>query len=810
MKISYNWLKKYIDTDLSPIEISEILTNTGLEVEGVHKVESIKGGLEGIFVGEIISTKQHPNADRLKLTNVSIGNETLQIVCGANNARSGIKVIVATVGSTLWPTPEKPFKIKKSKIRGVESFGMLCAEDEIGIGTSHEGILELDKSVKVGIPASNYFDLEDDYQIEIGLTPNRSDAMGHIGVARDLIAYLNVHNKLDLSLNIPPLENFEVEKNNLNVDVSIQDKENCPHYMGVTISGVTIKSSPSWLKNSLKSIGISPINNVVDVTNYVMHELGSPLHVFDASKLNGKIVVKNAKNGDEFKTLDGVNRKLKDSNLMITNGIDNLCIAGVIGGEDSSVKDETTNIFLESAYFNPISIRKTAKMFGLNTDASFRFERGVDPNTVDYALKRAALLIQELAGGHVSMDVVDLNNNTFKNHVVVFNYERCNKLIGVNLSIQVVDDILENLGIKILSKNASEVKLEIPSYRIDVTREVDVIEEVLRIYGFNNIPILKKLNSSINKSIKLNLEKVQHVVSEMLVGMGFSEIINNSLTKSEYYDRFGNQIFNSDFNVEMLNPLSKDLDIMRQSLLFNLLETITYNQNRQNPNLMLYEYGKVYQKNQNNYSENNRLMICLTGLKGKESWNSLKENYTYYSIKGIVLSIFKRIGINTLVKEKEHSESLLYDGVSLFVLDNKIGDIGWVSPDMKDYFGLKNDVFIADLNWDQIIESIKFNKIKYTELPKTFAVRRDFSLLLNSSINFSEIENIAKKCDKKILKEVSLFDVYEGDNLDKGKKSYTVSFMFQDSERTLKDSQVDHIMDKIRIQLESKLNAQLR
>ena len=810
MKISYNWLKKYIDINLSPIEISEILTNTGLEVEGIHKIESIKGGLEGIFVGEIISTKQHPNADRLKLTNVSIGNETLQIVCGANNARAGIKVIVATIGSTLWPTPEKPFKIKKSKIRGIESYGMLCAEDEIGIGSSHEGILELNDSAQVGMSASKYFDLEEDYQIEIGLTPNRSDAMGHIGVTRDILAYMNVHNKLDLSLNIPSIDNFKVENNNFKVDLSIQDKENCPHYMGVIISGVTIKSSPSWLQNSLKSIGISPINNVVDITNYVMHELGSPLHAYDASKLNGKIVVKNAKNGDEFKTIDGVIRKLKDSNLMITNGTENLCIAGVIGGEKSSIKEKTTDVFLESAYFNPISIRKTAKMFGLNTDSSFRFERGVDPNKVDYALKRAALLIQELAGGKVTMDIVDINNNSFQNHIVLFNYERCNKLIGVKLTVELVDNILQNLGFKILSKNTSEVKLEIPSYRIDVTREVDIIEEILRIYGFNNIPILKKLNSSINKSRKINREKVQHVISEMLVGMGFSETLNNSLTKSEYYGRFGGEIFKPDFNVQMLNPLSKDLDVMRQSLLFNLMETVTYNQNRQNPNLKLYEFGKIYQKNENNYFENNRLIICLTGLKDKENWNSKKETHTYYSIKEIAISIFKRIGIDALIKEKELSKSLLYDGVSLFVLNNKIGEIGWVSTKIKDYFGIKNDVFIADLDWDKIIDSIKFNKIKYTELPKTFAVRRDFSLLINSSVNFSEIKSIAKKCDKKILKEVKLFDVYEGKNLEEGKKSYAVSFMFQDAERTLKDSQVDQIMDKIRIQLESKLNAQLR
>ena len=810
MKVSYNWLKKYIDTDLSPVEMSEILTDTGLEVEGLRKIEAVKGGLEGVFVGEILSVEQHPDADRLKITTVSVGSEPLQIVCGATNARTGIKVIVATVGCTLWPSAEEAFKIKKSKIRGIESLGMLCAEDELGLGKGHDGILELEMSATVGTPASTYFDLEDDYEIEIGLTPNRSDAMGHIGVARDLVAYLNVHNKAGLRLNFPSVESFKIDNNDLRIAISVEAQDVCPRYMGVTISGINVAPSPVWLQKSLRSIGLTPINNVVDATNYVMHELGTPLHAFDAAKLNGKVVVKTAREGEIFKTLDDVDRKLSSSNLMITNGSDNLCIAGILGGADSGIRNETIDIFLESAYFNPVSVRKTAKMFALNTDASFRFERGVDPNLTDYALKRTVLLIQELAGGKVSMDVVDTNQKPINNKVVSFDYERCNKLIGENLTVEMVNSILENLDIKIVSTNQTELELDIPAYRIDVTREADVIEEVLRIYGFNNVPIPEKLNSSITRFIKPDIEKIQNVISDMLVGMGFSEALNNSLTKSEYSVKLGGEVVRADRNVEMLNPLSQDLDVMRQSLLFNVMEMVARNQNRQNSDLKLYEYGKTYHKFDNNYSENKRLIVALTGRKEKESWNSTKEKHTYYSIKGTALAIFKRLGIIGMLKEKAINKSLLQDGVSLYVLKKKVGEIGWVSPQMKKYFGIKNDVFVADLDWDEIVDSLKFTKIKYTELPKTFAVRRDFSLLLDSKVNFSEIEEIAKNCDRKILQEVRLFDVYEGNNLEDGKKSYAVSFKFQDAEKTLKDQQVDTVMDKIRSELESKLNAQLR
>lgn len=810
MKISYNWLKQYVDTSLSPEAACKILTDTGLEVEGLHKIEAVKGGLEGVFVGEVLSCEQHPDADRLKVTTVSVGAEPLQIVCGAPNVAIGQKVIVATVGTTLFPSPEEAFKIKKSKIRGVDSHGMLCAEDELGLGVSHDGILVLDNNVKVGLKAATYFELEDDYEIEIGLTPNRSDAMGHIGVARDLVAYLNVHEKANLSLNFPSVEKFKVDNNDVKVDVKVENKDVCPRYMGTSIKGVSVAASPAWLQKRLRSIGISPINNVVDVTNFVMHELGTPLHAFDANKVNGKIVVKTATKKDMFTTLDDVKRELGDENLMITNGTNNLCIAGVLGGSESGINEATTNVFLESAYFNPVSVRKTAKMHGLNTDASFRYERGVDPNLTDYALKRAALLIQEVAGGSIAMDVVDTNPKPIENVLVDFNYDRCNKLIGDNLSKEYINTILGNLDISIHSDNGTDVKLEIPAYRIDVTREADVIEEVLRIYGFNNVPIPEKLNSSISYFKKPDVEKVQTVVSEMLVGLGCLETLNNSLTKSEYSEKLGGDIVLAERNVKMLNPLSLDLDVMRQSLLFNAMEMVVHNQNRQNPDLKLFEFGKTYHKFDSGYSENKRLVIALSGMKQAENWNSSKDKATFYSIKGMAEAVFTRLGLDSMLKEKALKSSLLQDGLQLYVLKNKVGEIGWASSKMKKFFGIKNDVFIADLDWDAILDALKFSKIKYTELPKTFAVRRDFSLLLDANVTFSEIEEIAKSCDNKLLKEVGLFDVYEGKNLEEGKKSYAVSFKFQDAEKTLKDQQVDPIMDKIRQQLESKINAQLR
>lgn len=809
MKISYNWLKQYVAVDLSPEDTGKILTDTGLEVEGIHKIEAVKDGLAGVVIGEVLTCEQHPDADRLKVTTVNIENEILQIVCGAPNVAVGQKVIVATVGCTLYPTPEEPFKIKASKIRGIESNGMLCAEDELGLGKGHDGILVLDNSIPVGIPAAQYFELEDDFEIEIGLTPNRADAMGHVGVARDLVAYLNVHNKAGLKLNIPSVDAFKIQNNDLKIDVSVEEEDICPRYTATSIKDVKVGPSPAWLQKRLRAIGLSPINNIVDATNFVMHELGTPLHAFDAAQLNGKLVVKTANKGDKFITLDEVERKLDDSNLMITNGKDHLCIAGVFGGIASGIKDTTSDVFLESAYFNPVSVRKTAKMHGLNTDASFRFERGVDPNLTLYALKRTALLIQEIAGGTIAMDIVDTNAHPIENCKVDFSFNRCNKLIGTEISKEMVRNILSNLDVKIISEKDDVAVLEIPAYRVDVTREADVVEEVLRIYGFNNVPIPSKLNTSLSHQTKPDLEKVQNIISELLVGLGCFETLNNSLTKSEYSVKLGGEVILDDRNVRMLNPLSQDLDVMRQSLLFNSLEMVAHNQNRQNADLKLYEFGKVYHKYET-YHENKRLLIAITGNKEKESWNSSKEKLSYYTVKGLTNTVFRRLGLEDMLSEKGLKNSVLQDGVQLYVLKNKVGEIGWISPKMKKHFGIKNDVFIADLDWDAIVDSLKFTNIRYTELPKTFAVRRDFSLLLDTKINFSEIEEIAKSTDKKILKEVGLFDVYEGKNLEKGKKSYAVSFKFQDAENTLKDQQVDAVMDKIRTQLESKLGAQLR
>ncbi|MDP4867177.1 MAG: phenylalanine--tRNA ligase subunit beta [Crocinitomicaceae bacterium] len=810
MKISYNWLKKYINTSLSPEEMDKILTDTGLEVESVEKIEAVKGGLEGVFVAEVLTCEKHPDADKLKVTTVTIGGEPLQVVCGAPNVAVGQKVILATIGCTLYPKPDEPLKMKVSKIRGVDSFGMLCAEDELGLGESHAGILVLDPETPIGTPAAKLFDLEDDYQIEIGLTPNRADAMGHIGVARDLIAYLNFHQKANLSLNMPSVDAFKVDSTALKIDVSVENTELCPRYLGITFKGVKIKPSPAWLQKSLRAVGLSPINNVVDVTNYVMRELGTPLHAFDVRSLNGKIVVKTANKGDKFETLDNVSRELSEENLMITNGNENLCIAGVFGGASSGIKDDTTEVFLESAYFNPVSVRKTAKFHGLNTDASFRFERGVDPQLTEYALKRAALLIKEVAGGEIAMEIAEVYPTPFENKIVEFSYERCNRLIGATISVEDTNAILASLDIKVLSAAEGIAQLEIPTYRVDVTREADVVEEVLRIYGFNNVPLPEKLNTSIGVFPKPNMEKIQTVLSEMLVGKGYIETLNNSLTSSTYVEKLGGETLKSERNVPMLNPLSQELDVMRQSLLFNALEVVEHNQNRQNADLKFFEFGKVYHKYESGYAENKRLLIAISGKKERESWNSSNDAVSFYTIKGLVNAVFARLGLSSMITEAALKNSILKEGVQLSVLKKKVGEIGWINPAMKKHFGIKSDVFVADLDWDAIVECLQYVKVKYTELPKTFAVRRDFSLLLNNSISFSEIESVARTCDKKILKEIGLFDVYEGKNLEEGKKSYAVSFIFQDPEQTLKDNQIDTIMEKIRVELEGKLSATLR
>lgn len=809
MKISYSWLKQYVQTDLSVDRVSEILTDTGLEVEGVTKIEAIPGGLQGVVVGQVLTCEKHPDADRLKITTVDVGNETLQIICGAPNVAQGQKVVVATPGTTLYPDPDKPFKIKKAKIRGVESSGMICAEDELGIGNSHDGIIVLDESSVPGTPASEIFSMADDFILEIGLTPNRADAMGHIGVARDLKAYLNVHTDSNIDLAWPEVSELK-KSSDYQVNIEVLNEDACPRYTGTTIVGVTVKPSPEWLQNRLRSIGLNPINNVVDVTNYVMHELGTPLHAFDADKLQSKIVVKNALNKEKFQTLDAEERELSSSDLMITNGSNSLCIAGVFGGADSGISDRSTNVFLESAYFNPVSVRKTAKSLTLSTDSSFRFERGVDPSLTTYALKRAANLVMEVAGGSIGMDVVDTNPKLAVKNKVDFNLDRCNQLIGETIPEEKVLKILTQLDFEIEKREGNNLQLLVPTYRIDVTREADVIEEVLRIYGFNRIPVPQKLNSSINNFPKPDLEKVQNVISEVLVGLGFFEMMNNSLSKEEYASKYGGTSVNKDHAVHILNPLSRDLNVMRQSLIFGALETVSYNQNRQNPNVKFFEFGKTYNKYESGYAESRRLCLTISGLKNEENWNTSKDEVSYYTIKSIVNAVLVRLGLSQFLGEKELKNELYSDGVKLLVNKTVIGEMGWVNNKLKSHFGLKNDVFIADLDWDNLIQCLKMSKIKYTELPKTFAVRRDFSLLLDKSVQFSDVASLAKETDKQILKEVGLFDVYEGKNLDSGKKSYAVSFKFQDSSKTLKDEDVDRVMNRIRENLEVKLGAQLR
>ncbi|MCF8410846.1 MAG: phenylalanine--tRNA ligase subunit beta, partial [Crocinitomicaceae bacterium] len=754
MKISYNWLRTYIQTELSPEEISEILTQTGLEVEGIQKIEAVKGGLEGVLVGEVLTCEKHPDADKLKVTTIDIGAEILQIVCGASNVAVGQKVPIATVGCTLYPKPEEAFKIKLSKIRGIESQGMICAEDELGIGTSHEGILVLDPSTKNGTKAAEYFQLENDYQLEIGLTPNRADAMGHVGVARDLKAYLNFHQNKNLTLTLPDISKIESQNNNLVIDVSVENTQSCPLYCGISIKGIVVKPSPAWLQNRLRAVGQSPINNVVDVTNFVMRELGTPLHAFDAEKLNGRIVVKNATSGSKFITLDGVERTLDESNLMITNGEDDLCIAGVYGGINSGVKDSTTAIFLEAAYFEPVSIRKTARSFGLNTDASFRFERGIDVELVEFALKRAALLIQDIAGGEISMELIRIENNAPKSKTIEFNTLKSNQLLGINLTEDETETILSELDIQVENKNNSTWTLKSPAYRVDVTRACDISEEILRIYGFNKVEIPAKLNTSLPIFPKPNLEKIQNTIAELLVYKGFSEVLNNSLTKQSY-DLLSES--NPKDSVSILNPLSQDLNVMRKSLIFGILENIQHNQNRQQSNLRLFEYGTTYLKTETGFNEEKHLTLAITGKKEIERWNSDKELVDYFTLKGYVEAIFSKLGLTKFLTYSELTNSTFSDGQSILIQGKIVAELGWTSKKINKSFDLKQAVYFADLKWNTITELFKLNSIRYQEIPKTFEVRRDFSLLLNDRISFHEIKQVAQKAEKKLLKAVELF-----------------------------------------------------
>ena len=810
MKISFNWLKKYINTEISVEEAGQILTDTGLEVESIEKIEAVKGGLEGVVIGKVLTCEKHPDADKLNVTTVDIGTETLQIVCGAPNVAAGQTVVVATVGCTLYPKPDEPFKIKAAKIRGVDSFGMLCAEDELGIGESHAGIMVLPDDLAIGSNAATYFDLEDDYQLEIGLTPNRADAMGHIGVARDLMAHLNFHKKLNLKINWPKVNELN-PTSNFPITIKIEDKENCSRYCGVTITDVKVAPSPEWLQKSLRAVGLTPINNVVDVTNFVMRELGTPLHAFDADLLSGQIVVKKATKDSKFVTLDGVERTLSGEELMISNGIADLCIAGVFGGLTSGIKSETQNVFLESAVFNSVSVRKTARNHGLNTDASFRFERGVDSEMTFYALQRAANLIIEVAGGSIGMNPEDVRTENFENkNSLKINLDKINQLIGYQIPKEEHISILSDLDFKFLSENESEIELKIPAYRIDVTREADVAEEVLRIYGFNNIPLPDRWHLAVNSKKSIDRDKIQGTISELLVAKGFYEVLNNSLTKTTYAETFESEILKSERNVRLLNPLSQDLEVMRQTLIFGLMENIQRNQNRQNPNLKLFEFGKNYHLYPSGYEETNVLAIAITGSKSQELWNSGKDLVSYYTLKGIVKSLFDRLGLFEHLQFQTLQNELFSDGEKCKILKKDILEIGLISQKLLDHFDIKNPVYCAFINWDQLIESLKIVKINFKELPKTFAVRRDFSLLLNKETTYGELKETALNCDKKLLREVNLFDVYEGKNLEAGKKSYALSFTFQDQERTLTDSEIDTVMNKIKTSFEEKFGATLR
>jgi phenylalanyl-tRNA synthetase beta chain len=808
MKISYNWLKQFLQVDWEENKTSELLTDLGLEVEGIETKESIKGSLEGILVGEVLTCDQHPNADRLKITTVDLGTgDPVQIVCGAPNVAAGQKVPVATIGTTLYDDKGVGFKIKKGKIRGEESHGMICAEDELGLGTSHDGILILNKKLKVGTPAAEVFNIETDQVFEIGLTPNRADAMSHYGVARDFRAGLIQHG-INLELITPSVSDFHVEQRRLRIDVEVENKDLAPRYCGISIVDVEVKDSPEWIQNRLKSIGITPKNNIVDITNYVLHELGQPLHAFDASKIKGnKVIVKTLAQGTKFTTLDEVERELHSEDIMICDAESNpLCIAGVFGGINSGVSEKTTSIFLESAYFNPVSIRKTAKRHALNTDASFRFERGIDINFTEYALKRAALLIEEYAGGKVASDVMDFYPEKIEDFQVFLSYESAFRLIGQEIDKETIKNILASLEIKISSETEGGLGLTIPSYRVDVQREADIIEEILRVYGYNNIKFSHKLNTSIsfnsNKDVSL-----ENIVANQLTTLGFNETMANSLTKEEYSSFSEN--FKSEFNVTMLNPLSNDLKVMRQSLLFSGLESISYNLNRKNNSLKLYEFGKTYHKYEKGYQEDKHLTIFVSGARTKDTWTSLTQNSEFFYLKGIVMSILERIGV-TNIKTSPVKSDVFSEGIVLSLGKNKLVEFGVIKKKILKEFGIKQEVLFADFDWTSILSISGKKKIKVSMLPKFPSVKRDLALLLDQKITFKEIYDLAFQSERNLLKDVGLFDVYQGDKLPEGKKSYAVSFVLQDNNKTLEDRQIDKIMQKLQQSFEKNLGAVLR
>ena len=820
MEISYKWLKEYVDFDLTPQETADALTSCGLEVDALEEVQTIKGGLKGLYVGKVLTCELHPNSDHLHITTVDLGKaEPQQIVCGAPNVAAGQKVIVADLGCVLYDG-DKEFVIKKSKLRGVESLGMICAEDEIGVGTSHDGIIVLPEDAPVGQPAAEYYHLESDWIIEIDITANRSDALSHWGVARDLYAWLK-RNGHATSLHRPDCSEFAVDNNDLPIDVEIENTEACKRYACVSISGCEVKESPEWLQNKLKVIGLRPINNIVDITNYVMMAYGQPMHCFDADMVKGsKIVVRTQPEGTKFVTLDGEEHTLGEHDLSICNAEDPMCIAGIFGGKGSGTYDTTKNVVLESAYFHPTWIRKSARRHGLNTDASYRFERGIDPNGTIYALKQAAILCKQLAGGKVSMEIKDVYPNPISDARVQLDFEYVDRLIGKKIGNDMIRSIVESLDMKIVSETETGLELDVPAYRVDVQRPCDVVEDILRIYGYNNVEIPTQLKSSL--TIPSDIDKAYHrqnVIGEQLVGCGFREILNNSLTKTAYYTELNK--YTEETTVKVMNPLSNDLGVMRQSLLFGGLESICRNINHKMPNLRFFEFGNCYhyspeKKNDEDpikaYTEEMHLGMWTTGKRVEGSWAHADEKASFYELKAYVMNIFTRLGVNPGIVVTETSDNNIFGkALALKACSGKVlCEMGTVCHKLLKKMDIDQDVFYADINWDNVMRAIKKNEVLYHDISKFPSVSRDLALLIDKSVEFEQIEQIARQTEKKLLKSVELFDVYEGKNLPEGKKSYAVNFILQDETKTLNDKQIEAIMTKLINNLKQKLNAELR
>ncbi|MEN8224090.1 MAG: phenylalanine--tRNA ligase subunit beta [Bacteroidota bacterium] len=819
MKVSYNWLKRYIDIDMDADKLAELLTDSGLEVEGIEKFLSVKGGLEGIVIGEVITCQKHPNADKLSITTVDVGAGTpLPIVCGAPNVAAGQKVIVATVGTSLY-AGEESFKIKKAKIRGELSEGMICAEDELGLGTSHDGIMVLNDAAVPGTPAKKYFNITEDYVFEIGLTPNRTDATSHIGAARDVMAVINSRNgKGSKTLNIPSTDSFSAPKKKAEFPVIIEDAHACPRFSGVAISDVKVGPSPEWIQHLLNAVGIRPINNIVDITNFVLLETGQPLHAYDTKAIEGgKVVVRKAHKAEKFVTLDEVERELNMNDLMICNAKSGMCIAGVFGGEKSGVTEGTTDIFLESAHFDPATIRSTAKRHGLSTDASFRFERGADINMTLYAMKRAAVLITDIAGGKISSEVMDVYPKPLEGWNVDVSYKNLNRLIGQEIETDTVDNILDDLDIKIIKKEGDSFRVKVPTYRYDVRREADIVEEVLRIYGYNNIAFPDGIRSSLTHHPQPDPDQLQNKLADLLTGFGFSEIMNNSLTRAGYAEKF--KAFDASRSVILENALSNDLNTMRQSLMFGGMENIAFNQNRKITDIKFFEFGNIYSKDPlvkaedplTKYFEEKRLAIFLCGGKSRESWNTANQPTDFFLLKSVVENLLKKLGLFIENTEISTVDPDIYrEGVSYHLKGKEIVNFGIIHDDLISAFDIRQDVFYADFSWNMIMEIARAAKIVSTPVPKYPEVRRDLALMLDNDVSFEQIRAMAMKTERKLLRSVGLFDVYEGDKIEDGKKSYALSFIFRDDEKTLTDKIIDKAMKSLISVFEKDLNASIR